>query len=284
MIEQIRNTSIADIHLNIDFYVQKFLTDGILFFKGLNPTIQQQWDITCLLGELMGFVPNFSNGNIPISPFFSPKNENHKHTFNRYIKNSKKIPEKNDIFIEWHIENIHKENPQVAASWNMLKFDCHPESGTTGFVNMVNFFDTLPEEWKSFLKKVKIKFTKSTDTNGVAIDDRNFSKNKEYSIVTPHYKTKKAVLRMGLNSGENFFCSIDEKPPTIKQINLFNEIEKFIIDSITLQSQIPNWITWSKGDFVIVDLFLMAHAVRGGFNIDERIFSRVWAYQKKPIE
>ena len=36
---------------------------------------------------------------------------------------------------------------------------------------------------------------------------------------------------------------------------------------------------WKQGDFVIVDLFKMAHAVYGGFEPEDREFSGFWAYR-----
>ena len=284
MIDEISDVTVKDIFSNINFYIDKFLTDGILFFKELNPTLDEQWDLMCTFGDLIGFVPDFSSGNVARSPFLSLENEDHKYTFERHEASPFGFPGNSDIFIEWHIENIHKQNPQIAASWNMLHFDCNPKSGTTGFVNMANFFDNLPEEWKLFLNKVKIKSTIDTGPNGVIIEKADALSGQERPIVVPHYKTQKPVLRMGFYQNENIIYSIDDRQPTKEEIDFYNKIEHFISDSVTSKSDVQSWITWSKGDLVMVDLFLMAHAVRGGFNMGERIFCRIWGYKEEPDE
>jgi alpha-ketoglutarate-dependent taurine dioxygenase len=39
------------------------------------------------------------------------------------------------------------------------------------------------------------------------------------------------------------------------------------------------WWEWGKGDLVIVDLFCMYHAVKGGFLLGERILDRIYEYE-----
>ena len=58
---------------------------------------------------------------------------------------------KNELFIPWHLEHVKKEHPQVAASWNMLSFECETGVGNTGFVSAIDLYNEMPVEWKSFL-------------------------------------------------------------------------------------------------------------------------------------
>ena len=39
------------------------------------------------------------------------------------------------------------------------------------------------------------------------------------------------------------------------------------------------WWEWGKGDLLIVDLFCIYHAVKGGFALGERIIDRVYEYE-----
>lgn len=283
MINQIHNVSVDDLFLDIRKYVNIFLEDGIVFLKNIHATTQEQWDITCAFGELIGFLPNISSiGQDPRSPFYCLENEDHKNTFDRHVNGPVDISSDDNIFIEWHIENIHQNNPQIAASWNMVKFKCSPTSGTTGFVNMKKIISLLPNEWVEFLNKVKIKSMIETNEHGVILDVQDKKNLKDRPIIVEHYKTGVPVLRMGFYKNENMLSSVDNLSPTQDQLEMFLEIEKYISDQVINESTNQDWISWDEGDLVLVDLFTMAHAVKGGFNLGERIFSRVWCYKEEP--
>ncbi len=283
LIAQIENVSSKEILLNINKYLDLFLADGVIHFKKLFATTKEQWDITCAIGEHFGFLPNLTLKEEMRPPFYCVENEDHKNTFNRHLSGPTNISRKKSIFIEWHMENIHQDNPQIAASWNMIKFKCDPSSGTTGFVNMAKIFSIIPEEWISFLKKIKIKSTTHTDNTGTILFLDDHSSGTERPIIQKHYKTNVPVVRMGFYPNENLLSSVDGLDPSEEDIFLFKQIEGYISEEVLNNSDIQHWISWDEGDLVLVDLFTMAHAVRGGFSLGERIFSRVWCYQQEPF-
>ena len=265
MIEKIENKTIDDIYNDIDLYVQKFLDDGILFFKNLFLSEENQLNLFKTIGEKANFKPE-NKTDI----------EDHKNTFDRYQKT---ILE-NEIFIEWHLENIQQENPQVAASWSMEKCECPTTSGKTFCVNMSDFYLNLPDKWKSFLEHLTIEINIENDNNGVVFVDKNIQEKNIKPVVQEHYLNKNKVLRIP-------FYEEDYKPYqyngcelTEDDLNVFTEIKDYIQKNITDNLDSNNYISWEKGDLVIIDLFTIAHAVSGGFNIGERIFSRIWGYNK----
>jgi len=263
MIKKIYNQNYNSILKNINFYIEKFLLDGILFFDNLNIDKQSEWDIFCRIGDKLGFFPNSSSGPLPMLPF-SGLNEDHKGTFYRH----KEKISKDSIFIEWHLENLHKSSPQVAALWNMTKFECQPDCGTTGFANMANIYNMFPKNIKEYLDNLEIILTFDTDINGQLIIN---SSKKITKAVVNHYYTNEKILRIPLYLDEY------NVPSEFLGKELIY-VQNFINDNIVNGNSYVDWINWSQNDVVIVDLFLMAHAVKGGFNIGERIFSRIWAY------
>jgi len=268
MIEKIYNQKYKDIISNIDYYVEKFLLDGVLFFHDLELDKFQEWNLMCLLGDKVGFKPNSSFGSNPILPYSSLINEDHKNTFERYDRHILD----NEIFIEWHLENLHKDTPQVAALWNMIKVTCPKDYGKTGFINMANLYSDLSIDLKNFLDNFEIELTFDTDPSGTLMLTNSKNEFKKMLAVKNHPYTNKKVLRIPLYKDEyNFAKDIEQ--------NKINEIQSIIELAISEDSKYSNWIMWEKNDVVIVDLFVMAHAVKGGFYLGERIFSRIWAYE-----
>ena len=267
MIQKIYNQNYQTINKNIDYFAKQFLLNGVLFFDDLKIDKNQEWQLMCLLGDKIGFLPNSSFLG-PVLPYASGHDEDHKNTFERYNKNKLN----NEIFIEWHLENLHKEIPQVAALWNMTTFSCLKDSGKTGFINMCKLYSILPDDLKYFLNDLNIKLTFNTDMFGV---QKANVQGKEKRAIQNHPYTNKPVLRIPLYDDEYTFLSDFDK-------EIINSIQSTISSAIEDQSPYVDWIEWKQNDVVIVDLFVMAHAVKGGFYLGERIFSRIWAYESDP--
>lgn len=263
MIQKIENKTITDVYNNIDTYVKQFLDTGVLHFKMMNLSTDDQLSLFRRIGEEVGF----TSENVADI-------EDHKNTFARY---EKPILE-NEIFIEWHIENIHKENPQVAASWSMINYECSSSSGKTAYINMSDFYLGFPDEWKSFLKDLTINIKIGNDDNGVVLVNENIKQKNIKHVVSDHYITKKPVLRIPLYEEDYEVYEYKNNPLNEEQKKTFLQIQNYIQEQITYNKEIQNYISWEKGDLVIIDLFTVAHAVYGGFNLGERTFSRIWGY------
>lgn len=268
------NTTVQNIFDNIEYYIDLFLEQGILIFKELNPSRQEEWDLMKAFGDRIGWFPNSSVTGKPRSPYLSIEDEDHETTFGRY----QKPVSADDLFIDWHIENVERENYQTGALWHMRKFDCDPDSGQTGFINMVKFFDQMDNDWKDFLKTCTVSSLNQADEFGVMREVEFSESLPQRHIVVPHYTTQKPIYRPSL-SGKEVLRKVNGAIPLGEEYLLFKQIEEWTINQTVNSPSSQTWFKWNVGDTVIIDLSVMAHAVRGGFSLGERFFSRIWAYK-----
>jgi len=263
MIKKIYDQTFESIIKNISSYVDLFLLDGIICFNQLNLSTEEQLKLMDLLSKFINF---------QISG--TPHTEDHRHTFNRH----KEPISPQDLFIEWHIENIHKETPETIACWNMTTCLTKSGAGDTVFVNMENFYAKIPEQWRIFLKDIKIKSTVKTDNNGKFLFDNDLSKTAEQSVVIVHPVTNQLVLRIPIYDDEYIVSSYQNKNLNKNDLTMMEDIKKYIKTNIADNKNIKERIIWKQGDLVVVDLFKMAHAVYGGFSAGDRILHRIWGY------
>lgn len=249
-ISKIINSSYNDIVLNLDKYIDIFLSQGVIGFSKSSISINDQLNIMNLFSERLNW------GHIP-----SMNVEDHEYSIKNF---SNKIDE---IFIPWHLEHVMSSNPQIAASWKMIKLNSQKGSGLTGFVHSNDIYKLLPEEWKDFLKK-----------SFVINSNKDF---KERPAIFIHKNTGKEIIRIEPNGTEELhsFCG---EIPSSENINLFNKINHFIQDNVEDNADLQKWWDWEEDDLVLVDLFSMNHCVTGGFNLGERIFTRLWAFEDDP--
>ncbi len=268
------DTTVQDIFDNIQYYIDLFLEQGILIFKELNPTRQEEWDLMKAFGDHVGWFPNSSITGKPRSPYLSIEDEDHETTFGRYSH----AISADELFIDWHIENVERENYQTGALWHMRKFECDPDSGQTGFINMVKFFDQMNDDWKNFLKTCTVSSLNQADEFGV-MSEVEFSESlPQRNIVVPHYTNQKLIYRPSL-SGKEILRRVNGAIPLGEEYLLFKEIEEWTINQTVNSPSNQTWFKWDLGDTIIIDLSVMAHAVKGGFNLGERYFSRIWAHR-----
>jgi len=240
--------SFDDIEKNIDKYFSLFLKYGLVCFRKSFFDIFEQKKITELFAKKL-------NCN-----YVSPQdNEDHSFTFKKNIE----LMSKNELFIPWHLEHVQKENPQVAASWNMLSFKCQIGVGNTGFVSAIDIYNKMPVEWRLFL-----------DTCDVMGKGGYFLPRK---CIQNHRIKDEKILRLSPNN-EDILYSVNKDSPSKKDIKLFNEIVAWYVRQVENNINIQNWWEWSNGDLLIVDLSCMIHAVKGGFTPSQRIFSRYWIF------
>ena len=252
------NTTVQNIFDNIEYYIDLFLEQGILIFKELNPSRQEEWDLMKAFGDRIGWFPNSSVTGKPRSPYLSIEDEDHETTFGRY----QKPVSADDLFIDWHIENVERENYQTGALWHMRKFDCDPDSGQTGFINMVKFFDQMDNDWKDFLKTCTVSSLNQADKFGVMREVEFSESLPQRHIVVPHYTTQKPIYRPSL-SGKEVLRKVNGAIPLGEEYLLFKQIEEWTINQTVNSPSSQTWFKWNVGDTVIIDLSVMAHAVKG---------------------
>jgi len=264
---------------NINLYIDDFLSKGFLHFKNLNPTKQQEWDIMCAIGDVVGWNPNSALSNDPIPPYLPAHDESHSVSFQTWgIK-----PTKDQMLIPWHMEHPHKLNPPIGVLWHMIKFECSSTSGKTYLVNMRKMFEELPEDWKSFLINSEIFSFYSTNPQGIINAESQESKVALRKIVVPHFYTKENTLRMSFFEKETIHKN-KGKIVDLEETSKFIEIQNYIKNHLILDGHLIKKISWQKGDVVIADLFTMAHCVMGGFKEGTRVLSRIWCYKNHFVE
>lgn len=256
---------------NINLYIDDFLLKGFLHFKNLNPTKQQEWDIMCAIGDIVGWNPNSALSNDPIPPYLPAHNESHSVSFQAHEKN----PLKNEMLIPWHMEHPYRINPPIGVLWHMVKFECSSGSGKTYLVNMKKMFEELPDDWQIFLINSEIFSFYSTNSQGIFQEE---TKVKTRNIVVPHYYTKKNTLRMSFFEKETIYKNNGEIA-SLEHTSKFVEIQNYIRNHLLLDGHLVEKINWKQGDVVIADLFTMAHCVMGGFEEGTRVLSRIWCYK-----
>lgn len=254
LIKKIENSSYNDILTNINYYIEQFLSNHILAFKKLNISIEQQQALMLIFAEKLnwGFI---SDHDI----------EDHTMTAN---KNEREYSSE-ELFIPWHLEHVRSSNPNIASSWNMLNFKCSPTSGSTGFVDCVEVYNDLKEEWKQFLSK------------SLVIDSQH-----EFAPRIPvmqHPNTEENILRLRPEGMEELHY-FDGRPANDNEKKYFSIISKWFNEQIFKNEMRQKWWFWDEGDVLFPDLLVMAHAVKGGFKTEERSFSRFWAFKTSPID
>lgn len=259
-------TSLQEIFSNINFYCDKFFEDGLLIFKKLYLTDDEQRLLVKKFGDELNWYPNSKND------LEGRYVENHFNT----LTNAPGISS-SDVILEYHLECTNYQVPQLAGVWSMHTFKCNDESGKTSFVDSRIIMGALSEDEINFLRKCKL----------VQIHSGIFEEEKPrfpHPAIGNHPLYGYETLRVDSKT-ENYqyLHSIDGRKPTIDEVNEYKGIVTKILENINrLSANESVWYKWSEGDTVIVDLTLMYHAVSGGFSHEEREFTGLWAFP--PVE
>ncbi len=258
------DNSYSDIIFNIDKYTDLFLQRGVLVFKKLNLNANEQESITKAFGKKLDW------GHISLFD-----EEDHSFTINTFGKQSYT---NNDILIPWHLENSHKNDRQIASSWNMITLTCDKNSGTTGFVHSSDILSNMNDDWVKFLRRAKV--TNSLEDSYNLIDNvPQKPKIEVRSCLVKHRNTEVEIINLSPRYHQDVLYSVDELRPSQSDIDTFQQIKKWIDLTVQSYENNPNhWLTWDLGDLVVIDLTTIFHAVKGGFSIGERKFRRYWAY------
>ena len=268
------STTYEEIINNIDKYIELFLSDGILAFRELNATEQQQRTILACFGDKLGWYPN---KKYPKTHRYFEKHDNALTVYSNRGKD--------ELIVLWHLEHCSVKHPQCGAAWNMLKFDCDPSTGTTGFISAAEIYEDMPEEWKIFLEKCVIrdhmhgKDAEDFEETGrfKSLDGYTYTSSPRNAVMK-HPNRDLKICRINPIQVPADLISVDGEKPTNDDLDLFDQIWSYYRGEIWNNDDRAIWWSWRKGDLLIPDLRIMIHAVRGGFNYSERQFVGYWAY------
>jgi alpha-ketoglutarate-dependent taurine dioxygenase len=271
-IEPISIESFDQLINNFSEYIDLFKKQAIIVFRGFKFSREQQLTISRAFGDHMNWHPN---SNTPIEIFW-PYEENHSFSMSTWGRND---VAKDEYLLMWHIEHMGHKNPAIGATWNMEKFTCDGDAGRTLFVNISDVYDTFNDDDTSFLKKCEISAFPSWDN----------PKNKEqqpvqHNAVELYEPSGRYALRMNAvfkYEKDSFYLErFDGREPSEEENERFYELALKFTKLVHFDEDLQQIHSWEENDLVVVDLFLMAHAVFGGFKSSERSFYGMWAHRR----
>ena len=262
IIEPIPFTSIDNIIENIEFYKKQFLQDGILAFRDANLTEAEQKEFQRRMGDCFKVFPNTQDYSV------QQYTENHEGVFDESISGD-------EIMLGWHMEHLYFKNPIIMGFWNMQKFDTDKENGKTYFYDSRKLWNEIPVDWKEFLSKCTIDATSELDP----LDKAYLTK-----VVDKHWYTDETVLRLSVNKDYDevdVLKLFDGREPSDHEKAKYTSIMQDIIKMLNDSGNKKKIHKWKKGDLLIPDMYVMIHAVTGGFSPSDRSFTGMWSFPEK---
>lgn len=256
-------TSVKEAVDSAQAIVETFKEESVVALRGINPSYEEQIEITRALGDVAGWVPNNSTNFLE-----------------KYVESHERLKDKesisgDDIALGWHMEHVEFDDriPIVAGSWNMVRFTAPSHVGKTLFVDTSKIYNNLAEEEQEFLGSCVAGWRINGDTDVTS------------KVVKNHWLTGEKTIRIAVETGhtypENLF-TVEDRTPSETERKKFVTIRDKIVNEIRLNKDIRISHSWQQGDLLIPDLFKGAHAATGGFSSDEREFIGMWLYPTDP--
>ena len=272
VIETIAIESFDSLIQDLPKYVDLLKNQAIIVFRGFKFSREQQLKITRIFGDHMNWYPN---SRTPIEIFW-PYEENHSKSMDTWGRHD---VAKDEYLLLWHIEHMGHENPAIGATWNMEKFSCERDAGSTLFVNVSDVYDTFSEEDTSFLKKCEV--------SAIQYWDKPKSEKQQpatHRAVELYEPSGRYALRLNavFKYGEDSFYleRFEGRKPSEEENERFYELALKFTELVHRDEDLQQIHLWEENDLLVVDLFLMAHAVFGGFKPSERSFYGLWAHRR----
>lgn len=279
--------SLTDLLDDLPILKEQWAKHGVIVVSGLNPTEEHILPFLKVFGPAVGVRwVNTPNHNIDVvQPGHWFYEEGHGIALDVFGK-----VDKDRVLVPWHLENLHYLRPQVAGAWVMRQFDCAADSGATGFIDMSSVWESLATSNPDLADfAARSRFTVIPTIEGSEESWNHAVSQGEHPFYIddqPHYskpavdalsETSKKVLRVGFH--DQYLFSVDGKPPTGDDHKLAEQLLAFVVDTCMREpTNVTSWWHWTQGDFMLVDLFKMQHAVRGGFDRGDRILHGYWAF------
>ena len=252
-------------------YIELFKKQAIVVFRDFKFSREQQLEVTRLFGDHANWYPNSST---PPEQFWSYE-ENHLLTMDKLDKHR---IQKDELLIPWHLEQMGHGNPAIGATWNMEKFSCDGDKGNTLFANISDVYDLFSEEEALFLKKCKVvEFLNETlEQKEPVLHDA-----VEMCETSGRYALRlNAILKYKDGRAIFLLHSFDNREPSNEENLRFEKLCWKFTENVHENEELHQFHAWQENDLIVVDLFLMAHAVLGGFKPSERSFYGLWAHRK----
>lgn len=274
----IQVSSFLDAKSKLPELIENFKELGLFVLKGHNFTKEEHTELGKLLGDVFDWNVNSRADQDLIEQAF--------HIGGQSIEEEKDYNVTKDQYIlDWHIEQIYFVYPPRVGLWHMTKITCPPGHGNTRFVDSNELFNILNIDEQEFLFQSIVLWDKPA----------NGEVGPFYTeAIKSHPVSGIPIIRIETDDGCYILptlYSLNGKTPTPEEEEKFQKIFLKIKAELKTNESIRYEQQWEEGDFLIVDLFRMYHAVMGGFGYQERIMSlmnangnieRNFSYNKKP--
>ena len=264
---------------NVEYLSDIFKKHGLIAFKNLNATEDEQYFILSKFGDALGWVPN--SKIIEEDKDYTIRNwlrydEDHSFSISLQEKNGQN-PVDSRILINWHLEHIENSVAQIGAAWNMLKNSVDGnvfgrlQGGATGFIDCRKVFDRLGDGHKEFLKSATI----------MCVESQEYSMGWDCQpnpAAKRHFCTDRFVARICASGHYQKVISVNGLEANNEHQETMNEIREIFLDRVWFNEDDKIWWEWKQGDMLIPDLDVMAHCVLGGFTSQQRRFIGYWAF------
>ena len=241
-----------------------FVEDGLVALRGFKFSKEDQTILSAKIGDILNWDLN-SQSSIKDS------------ISNMYLGGHSDDPDRDSCgsdwyALDWHIEQVHLEDPIIAGSWNMFKFDAPKGSGSTHFVDGSDLYESFSDAERNLLKDSTYIWDKEDHEGG--------------PYYTPAIGTNPYTGRTTLRVEAKYGCTISPKlhsvrgsEPTELQLKLSSEILQKMDNEFVKNTDLKYIHDWKENDLVFVDLYRMYHGVTGGYKYNNRKFNGIFMRQ-----
>ena len=244
-----------DIWDNSESLYQELLTHKVLVFRGIETDFDSQ------LKLMEHFYPNFNHLRYL-------RDVDHKPLFDLFESQGLLVPNSNEQFARWHIDDSWLEEVVDIDCLHMFKLDKSVTGGQTRWVDLEKIYTLLDETTINFIKNIKVALQWSADNKNDPTY-RAATESHSHRTLRTHPETgNTSVYYPGLTTiGKDQDKWSDY---TYLLLRLFEEQDNiFSLD-------------WKENDLVIWDNRCTAHCLMGGFEIGTRMFNKIEIGKSKP--
>jgi alpha-ketoglutarate-dependent taurine dioxygenase len=288
--------TIEDVERDPGEFIDIFREFGIVAFRGMNISNQEKDPLRVLdaFSDRLSWTPR-PHGDIDSWGYLQQYDD----------LLQERQPAVDEDMIQWHVEGISKRKTQRAAGWYMYKFNGAPQTGSTGFVDMAKMVERIPENLIDAARSTRVhhfppfpsdsqmyeKFIGDVqdghDPVWLSVNGREVGAFSHPSI-EQHPDFDFDVVRLcpcGEWFGRQHFLHLyDNELPSADQKDVFYRFYDWVCHEIHLPENQTLW-HWEEGDFLVPDLFRMAHGVKGGIVPGQRYFQGFWCFPHgTPVE
>ena len=244
---------------NIGDYQDDFIKHGLLIFRNLAPTKEEQLEITHLF--------MFGKGNRKILYDDTISHE--------YFSKSGRLENEdpNALVGHWHIDNAVHEYSTSLVTMHMAHWVGEQGTGNTIFIDLEGLFQVCPDHYKLELEGLELLHQSGQDDA-----EGNHAPGAVHPLFRIHPITGNTIL---------FYTGPDLNPVNgpVPEFDLFKEWMSMILKRMLDEGYYPELkheLEWNQGDMVLMDNRCILHGFRGGWKLGERVMHKAEGQWVRP--